>query len=196
MEPMPEKDRRWIAWAIIVALIVVSTITGVKFPIPEPPIEPLGYTHFSGLVVTEPTTVTTATPGAVINSNGLGNILEIQDASTPVVQISNGGSLINNKLRRDTCTYSATSTAEQTLAPATNCYILQPANAISITLSATGMVTGTVLTIGNVANQTVLILDTILRSHDGSQLSLGQYDVAQLIFTGTEWYEMIELANQ
>ena len=72
MEPMPEKDRRWIAWAVIVALIVVSTITGIKFPIPEPPIEPLGYTHFSGLVVTEPTTVTTATPGAVINSNGLG----------------------------------------------------------------------------------------------------------------------------
>jgi hypothetical protein len=192
-----EKTRKWIAWCIIIMLIVISTVFGVRLPvIPEPPIEALGYTHFSGLVVTAPTTVATATPGTVINSLGLGNILEIQDASTPVVQIYDGGNLVAKKQLYGACTYSETSTAAQTLTPATNCYILSPANAITITLGTTGMVTGTMLTVANIANQTILIADTALRSHDGAQLSLGQYDVAELVYTGAEWYQLIELANQ
>jgi len=191
-----EKTRRWLAWAIVIMLIVISTVFGVKFPaIPEPPLEPLGYTHFSGLVVTAPTTVATATPGAVINSLGLGVILEIQDASTPVVAVNNGGNLVGQKLVYGACTYSETSTAAQTLTPATNCYILSPANAITLTLGTTGMVTGTMLTIANLTTNIVLIADTALRSHDGAQLSLAQYDVAELIYTGAEWWQLIELPD-
>jgi hypothetical protein len=94
MEPINDNTRKWLSWAIVVMLIVISTVMGVQFPIPQPPIESLGYTHFSGLVITEPTTVATATPGAVINSLGLGNILEVQDASTPVFTINNGGNRV------------------------------------------------------------------------------------------------------
>lgn len=191
-----EKTRKWLAWAIVIMLIVISTVFGVKFPaIPEPPLEPLGYTHFSGLVVTAPTTVATATPGSVVNSLGLGVILEIQDASTPVVAVNNGGNLVSQKLMYGACTYSEVSTAAQTLTPVTNCYILSPANAITVTLGTTGMVTGTMLTIANLTTNIVLIADTALRSHDGAQLSLAQYDLAELIYTGAEWWQMIELPD-
>jgi hypothetical protein len=99
MLPPNEKDRQWIAWTIIVGLIVISTITGVNFPIPQPPSSTdvssqgmsQGVTDLSGLKVAAPTEVATATPAVVIDSNGVSNLLEIRDASTPVVSVNDGG---------------------------------------------------------------------------------------------------------
>lgn len=96
-----EHDRRWIAWLIAVALIVVGTILGVNFPA-LPPVpgegegyvarsEPGHYTNLSGLVVSAPTTFATATPAVIVDSAGLGTILEIRDATTPIAYYSNGG---------------------------------------------------------------------------------------------------------
>jgi hypothetical protein len=92
---MKEQDRKWLSWIIIVALTVVSTLVGVNFPIPPPPagdeITALGISHFTGLDVSIPTTVATATPGAVIDNSGLSVILELRDAATPVASWYNGG---------------------------------------------------------------------------------------------------------
>jgi len=93
-----QKDREWLAWLIAVALIVVGTVLGVTFP-QLPPIpqgaQPQslagGYTNLSGLVVAAPTTFATATPAAIVDSLGLGAILEIRDATTPVAYYANGG---------------------------------------------------------------------------------------------------------
>jgi hypothetical protein len=93
-----QKDREWLAWLIAVALIVVGTVLGVNFPqLPPMPqgAEPQalagGYTNLSGLVVAGPTTFATATPAAIVDSLGLGTILEIRDATTPVAYYANGG---------------------------------------------------------------------------------------------------------
>jgi hypothetical protein len=95
-----ETDRKWIAWAIAVALIVAGTLLGVTFPqLPPTPAEgdfgaqahPGGYTNLSGLVVAGPTTFATATPAAIVDSAGLGTILEIRDATTPIAYYANGG---------------------------------------------------------------------------------------------------------
>lgn len=260
MEPINDNTRKWLSWAIVVMLIVISTVMGVQLPIPQPPIEgdqqvTLGYTHFSGLVVTEPTTVATATPGAVINSLGLGNILEIQDASTPVWTINNGGAVVgasgetnNSWLKvagptaiatatpaavvdslgksnileiRDAatpvakwtaagnlvlgrilqldCTYvEEAANTNENLTPASTCYQVAVASSknADYTLTATGMVTGTLLAIQQIGAGTLVITDTILLSHDGNALSLGQYDQALLMFDGTNWDQLIEVAAQ
>ena len=81
MNPIPETDRKWIAWLIIVALIVVSTLTGIRFPIPPYPgqdVEALGVTHFTQLDITAPTSQPTGIPALVIDSaGGLGRVLAL-----------------------------------------------------------------------------------------------------------------------
>lgn len=45
----------------------------------------------TNLVVSAPTAVGTATPAAVINNDGVSNLLEIRDSSTPVFTVGQGG---------------------------------------------------------------------------------------------------------
>jgi hypothetical protein len=194
-----EKTRKWLSWCIVIMLIVISTVFGVKLPaIPAPPLEALGYTHFSGLVVTAPTTVATATPGSVINSLGLGNILEIQDASTPVVQVNASGNTQISRLLNYNCSYvEAAASANSGLTPANSCYIVSVGTGknLDYTLTATGMVTGTLLHFTQIGAGTLVISDTILISSDGNALSMGPNDSVLLIFDGTNWNGLIKLAG-
>jgi hypothetical protein len=206
--PLPELDRKWIAWAIIIVLIAISVITGVKFPIPEPPGPGLSegegfeaesatgrYTHLSALSIDVPTPFTTATPGVLINNTSLGNALEIRDASTPVAAWQNDGFFKLVKPQYFECQFVAT-TQTTTLTPANNCYVVNANGVVTYTLAATGVYTGQVLYVANLSTNNVLIADTNLRSHDGALLTLGQYDSALLLFTGTEWYALLEIAAQ
>lgn len=199
MEPIDPNTRKWLSWAIIVVLIVISTITGVVLPIPQPPIESLGYTHFSGLVVTAPTTVATATPGAVINSYGLGNILEIQDAATPVVQVSAAGNLTLSRLVHLPCSYvEETANTNETLTLSSSCYVVAVDTSVNAdyTLATTGAVTGTMAYIHQIGAGTLVITDTNLLTADGNALSLAANESVALMFTGTKWAHLATSDNQ
>ena len=50
-----------------------------------------GQTINNWLKVAAPTAIATATPGVVIDSLGVSNILEVRDAATPVFTVNNGG---------------------------------------------------------------------------------------------------------
>ena len=96
-----DKTREWLAWTIIVALVVVSAITGISFPIPPPPaaIDAIsqgvsgGVSSFTGLHVAAPTVVATATPALMVDSAGVSRLFEVRDAATPVFSVNNGGSV-------------------------------------------------------------------------------------------------------
>jgi hypothetical protein len=152
-------------------------------------------TNLSGLKVAAPTAVGTSTPAAVIDSLGVSNILEVRDAATPVAAWQANGFLRLVKPQFFECVFIAT-TQTTTLTPANNCYIVNADGVVTYTLAATGVYTGQLLYVANLSTNNVLIADTVLRSHDGALLTLGQYDAALLLFTGTEWYQMVELANQ
>jgi hypothetical protein len=65
-----------------------------------------------------------------------------------------------------------------------------------VTLGTTGAVAGQVVWFyGDDAN-TVTFADTNLRSHDGAALTMGQYDLVGLIYSGAAWIQAVELANQ
>ena len=93
------KDRQWIAWLIVVLVTVVGTLLGVRFPIPEPPIdaelpqygEPGKVSNFTGIHIAAPTVFATATPAMMVDNSGLGRSLEVRDAATPVMYVNNGG---------------------------------------------------------------------------------------------------------
>ena len=92
---MSARNQQWLKWFIGFILVAAAAYAGVSLPAIQTPadvaIGAQAYTNFTGLVVEVPTTFATATPGVVINSAGLGKILDIQDASTPVFSIVNGG---------------------------------------------------------------------------------------------------------
>lgn len=155
---MKDTDRKWIAWAITVILIVLGTLIGVKFPIPDPPL-PLGYSHFSGLHVAAPTTQPTTTPAAIISSEGLGTLLEVQDAGTRVIWIEDGGAL-----QAVSGIQIAAPTAQATATPAVIINSLGLSNLIEVRDAATpvfwvedgGAVRGTYWTVSFEAADTAL----------------------------------------
>lgn len=100
-----EKKMQWVAYFFL----LVITLGFGYLQISVPPLPPMpvdegggfgaqgvvgGISNFTGLDVAAPTVFTTATPAVLINSLGLGNILEIRDASTPVFTINNGGGVV------------------------------------------------------------------------------------------------------
>lgn len=217
-------DRKWLSWAIVVALIVLSTITGVNFPIPPPPdeqIQAAGYTHLSGLVVAAPTTFATATPGAIINSSGLGVLFEIQDGATPVARFNDGGGLTILSGGFTATAGGATITAggltisdgdlvvaddiritaQSVITVTMNGYITptgtyQPIAAAG-TVGTSNLAAGTagnILTLINTTAQAITITDTGTLKLTGNAV-LNQYDSLLLWSDGTNWVEVAQADN-
>lgn len=99
--------KRDVVWVITLLIGVVGAIFGINFPIPPTPEEIVavqgvsgGITNLTGLDVAAPTVFATATPAVLINNEGLGNALEIQNAGTPVFYVDTDG----NTTISGTCT--------------------------------------------------------------------------------------------
>lgn len=92
---------------VLSAAIALLAVFGYNVLVVQPQMEALeaqvegpagGTTNFgeleaSGLAVTAPTAVGTATPGALIDSSGVSKLLEVRDAGTPVFGVLNGGNV-------------------------------------------------------------------------------------------------------
>ena len=98
-QTLTTKDRQWIAWLIAVVLIVMTGFLGVKFPAlpPTPQDDPAmaarGITHFTQLDISAPTAQATDEPALVIDTDGVGLVLDIRDAGTPVFSVDDGGAV-------------------------------------------------------------------------------------------------------
>lgn len=53
----------------------------------------------AGVAIAAPTSIATATPAALVNSYGVSNLFEVQDAATPVFSINDGGTVVGNVLQ-------------------------------------------------------------------------------------------------
>lgn len=104
LKNLTPQDRQWLAWLITLALVVVGTLIGVQFPIPPTPtlegISAQGVTNFDQINISAGTAVPTNVPAAVIDSDGVGNVLEILAGGTPAVVVGADG----NTTISGTCT--------------------------------------------------------------------------------------------
>lgn len=160
-----------------------------------------------GFILTAPTAVGTAQPALVVNGRGVGKLLEIQDSATPVFSISDGGALSSASgltlsdgnlaiadFARLVPQTSITLTDAGVLTPTGTFQQVTAASGVTVTLATSGFSSGSWLIIENLSNVTVVITDTgaVMLS---SNISLGQYDTASLIFDGTNWVQLDESNN-
>ena len=197
-----ETDRKWLAWAIVVALILVSTITGVSFPIPPiPEATDIGaqgvsgqVSSLTGLQVAAPTVIATATPALMVDSLGVSNHFEVRDAATPVFTVGDGGAVTLQGLLLSSFA-DLTVTDGYTLTAAYTTYALDTAGAVTITLAATGQEGQLLVLINDDANATI-IADTNVRTSTGAAITLaGAYDTIAFVFQDSEWLELFTIAN-
>lgn len=147
-----------------------------------------------GWQVAAPTSIATATPALSVNSSGVSNILEIQDASTPVARWENGGNLdlISGVLQPSFA--DETITNGETLTPTYTVYALDSASAVTVTLAASADEGQLLVLIGDDA-YTITIADTNIRTSDGAAATLGQYDVIVFVYQDSEWMQVVKTAN-
>jgi hypothetical protein len=114
------------------------------------------------VVIKQPTAQGTATPGVIIDSDGLGVILDVRDANTPVLTVYNGGTVNGKALRYATAgsqiicgIQTITDTATITTGLAQSTYCLAQLNATAIgdarSASCTAGTTTVVVTVRNSA---------------------------------------------
>jgi hypothetical protein len=58
------------------------------------------------------------------------------------------------------------------------------------------MSAGMIVWMGVTGSASVVVADTNIRTTDGNAVTLGQYDTAAWLYTGSEWYLMFTSANQ
>ncbi len=78
----------------------------------------------------------------------------------------------------------------QSLTPAASFYTLDPAEALTLTLTVNSANAGDLLFLTNVSTYTVTVSDTNVLTSDGSVVTMGQDAVAVFIFVGASWYEI------
>jgi len=98
---------------------------------------------------------------------------------------------IDDTLNIDDTSYALT--GAQTLTPTASYYAINSSAAVTITLIDGS--NGDFLTLVNLSANNAIIADTNIRTSTGSAITLGQYDVLLLLFTGTEWYQIALAAD-
>lgn len=199
-----------LAFVLIVGLVLVLP----RQQAPEAMFSRYDSSEFSCLVYTEPgcskqvvasggeiEIASGGTLDVVGTLNNSGGTFTIADAAsvTGAFAASSTGSFAD-KLTMSGETVFATSVITpadaSTLTPAATFYTINSAGAVTVTIGTSGATAGQMVFLyGDDAN-TVTIADTNLRSHDGAALTMGQYDLIGLMFSGTDWIQIIELANQ
>ncbi len=176
-----------------------------------------GGTFDNAVGVVAPTAVGTATPGLRVDSRGVGNLLEVRDAATPVFAINNGGSItlqqgeiianvIDGTIALTATTISAAGnlqttgfgryaavssiavTQNSTITPTGTYQPLTAAGAVSTGSLVCGTA-GNLIVLTNTSANNIVISDTgtIMLSGD---LTIGQYDTLTLLSDGTNCLEI------
>jgi hypothetical protein len=109
-----------------------------------------GQTINNWAIVAAPTDIATATPAAVIDSDGVSNILEVRDVATPVFAIRNGGTqdILNGEITLSAASFDLNDTIIDQDAGTENLGQLPTVCSQSITYTAAAGGSGTVCTIG------------------------------------------------
>jgi len=140
-----------------------------------------------------PTAMGTATPGIMVDSSGVANLLELRKAATPVYYVDADGNLTLSALEINSTT-TVTVTNGLTITPTTSLYILDAAGAVTVTLAACSNNGQHLITYGNDA-QTITIADTNILTSSGAALTISQYDLIGWICVSTKWVELFTIAN-
>ena len=82
-----------------------------------------------------------------------------------------------------------------TIVPTATLYLLSPTGDVTITLGTSGIAAGTIVEYHNMVAQNIIFAYTNVRTSTGAALTIGQYDVVIWRFTGTEWHELLLIAN-
>jgi len=85
-------------------------------------------------------------------------------------------------------------TASVPITPTASYQPLTAAGSLGTTLAASGFVTGTVVTLENLANVTITITDTATTMLSGN-IALGQYDTLVVQWDGTNWVQLATSNN-
>ncbi len=105
---MSDKQKTALISIALSAIVAVLAVFGYNVVVVQPQIAALeaqvaegpagGTTNFgelelSGVAVTAPTSVGTATPAAIIDSSGVSALFEVRDSATPQFRVLNGGNV-------------------------------------------------------------------------------------------------------
>ena len=132
---------------LVVVVLVVGGVQRWEASIDEGnEIVSLGVSHFSGIHVSVPTDVATATPGLMVDCAGVGNCFEIRDGGTPVAQWGDGGAFTGSGAR----TFSGLVNANGGIAVDTSAFTVADATGNTV-VSGTLTVSGT-STLAGLAN--------------------------------------------
>jgi hypothetical protein len=107
-DEMSDKQKTALISIALSAIVAVLAVFGYNVVVVQPQIAALeaqvgegpagGTTNFgelelSGVAVTAPTSVGTATPAAIIDSSGVSALFEVRDSATPQFRVLNGGNV-------------------------------------------------------------------------------------------------------
>jgi len=153
-----------------------------------------GPTNFGGVHL-NCTECGTATPVLLVNRDTLsdpGVVAEFQYRQTPIASMSSGA-LSASKFLQETIQTTQTITNGSVLTPTGSYQPLSSTVAATITLSS-GCVTGNLLTLVNVAAQTIVVSETTTFIGSGNA-SLGQDDTVLAVCNGTGYVQLAESDN-
>lgn len=176
---MQTPSKSMIAWVVMVVGVVIAALLGVRYPLPEPPLDELAGAGRSYVIGN------TVNALSLLDSDGT---LTVAGASTLTGNVTLGAKLIGS------ASAITLTSAGQTITPAYGLYILSTTGAISITLAAPSAAGQVLYLYGDDAN-TITVNDTNIRSTDGNAVTIGQYDVVEWISTATEWIHVAKSAD-
>jgi len=200
---MKRMDRILTLWLTVLTIVALAALAG-RYAQPGRAFVQQSLagqvSNFSGIAVSAPTSVGTATPAALFDSAGVSALLEVRDGGTRVVSVYDGGELNVvgemdiGGLFRPSFTDLTVSDGD-TITPTYTVYALDTSGAVTITLAASADEGQLLILINDDANATV-IADTNLRSSDGNAITLaGAYDIVMFVYQDAEWIELAKTAN-
>lgn len=174
------------------------------------PIQSLGTTHITDLVLTEDLQIGDGTPDVTLSGEDAyiegtlevdgatrldgaidaNSTLNLAGAATLADDLTLGNDLTLGGLLYPSFT-NLTVTNGSTLTPTYTIYALDSAAAVTMTLAASGTEGQLLLLIGDDANA-VTIADTNIRTNDGNAQVLNAYDALLLVYQDDEWLELTE----
>lgn len=188
---MTDNTKKWIAWAIVAAAVLVAGFLGVQYPMPDPPESPLllasteGVTNFDSLTLGEDLIVTD--DSTLTDDVSIGGDLTVTGAAT-----LSGDVIVDDTLNLDEL--ANTATGSTTITPTTTYYQLAPTALLTITLATGSAAAGDLLILHNTVTTNTNIVDTGA-TVGGGAIDLGANDLAIFIYGNSKWIELASPDN-